>query len=45
MLIFRDYVVISGISTSSSDNPIYAVSITYSQFPSSIKVNKRTHLF
>lgn len=35
----ESYIVESGISTSTSDNPIYGVSITYSQFPINVKVN------
>ncbi|XP_022173274.1 uncharacterized protein KIAA2013 homolog [Myzus persicae] len=34
----ESYIVESGISTSTSDNPIYGVSITYSQFPINVKV-------
>lgn len=33
----QNYVVTSGIST--LDNQMYAVSIAYSQFPTSVKVN------
>ncbi|VVC38341.1 Hypothetical protein CINCED_3A016941 [Cinara cedri] len=33
-----NYVVASGISISTSENPIHAVSITYSQCPSSVKI-------
>lgn len=40
-----NYIVASGISTSTSDNPIYAVALTYSQFPSSIRVNRKIIYF
>lgn len=33
-----NFIVVSGISSSTSENPIYAVSIAYSQFPFSVKV-------
>lgn len=34
----ENYIVVSGISSSMSEDPIYAVSIAYSQFPFSVKV-------
>lgn len=35
-----NYIVASGISMSVSENPIYAVAITYTQCPSSVKVKR-----